>query len=728
MDAEIGSYCRQALTSDDPAVFREDADRPVLGRLSQEFGVRSTMVLALRPRIGKPWMFALHQCSYAREWTLEEQRLFKEIGRRLEDSLSLLLMLRNLRTSEERLDLAVRGSNDGLWDWSNVNKQSMWWSPRTYEMLGYDESFVQPTFAALLEKAHPEDQDAVKSAVRDHLRSQEALDVEFRLRGRLDEYRWIRVRGKVVRGDGDQVTRTSGPLQDITEQKLATERLRRSEERYRLIADNMTDLVAMSDEEGNFAYVSPSYERVLGYGPDTLLGKPIYELVHRDDLPDILSLIEERRKDFQPAAARYRMRHQNGEYLWFETHGRVIFDEEGRNKGAVFNTRDITENRRLETELRQAHKMEAIGTLAGGIAHDFNNILGIILGNSELAIQDMPESHRARQNLVEVREACERAKDMVARILTFSRRTEHKRKPVRMRRIVEDSLRLLRSSIPTTIEIRARFSNSRDTILADPTQINQILINLCSNASYAMRDTGGVIEIAMRNVEYEQNAPGLDGNPGPGAYLLLAVRDTGRGMAPEVLRRVFDPYFTTKERGQGTGMGLSVVHGIVTSHEGAIRVQSEPGDGTVFEICFPLIEEGGAAEEEVSAALPSGRERILLVDDEAALLDVGQRMLHHLGYQVTTKANSLEALEAFRAEPDGFDVVMTDMTMPLMTGGELARELLQIRPDVSIILCTGFSEVITEERAREMGVRAFVMKPFALREIAQIVRRVLDEK
>ncbi len=597
MDEQIRDYSTRVLATSGPVVFREEESRTAPGTVARDFGIRSRMVLAAHPKIGYPWLFGVHQCSHDREWTVQEKRIFKEIGHRIEDALNVLLLLRNLRTSEEQ---------------------------------------------------------------------------------------------------------------------------------YRLIAENMTDLIAMSDEEGNFAYVSPSYRTVLGYEPDSLLGKPIYELVHGDDLEGIVGLIEERKIDYQPAAARYRMRHRSGQYRWFETHGRVVFDDKGKNKGAVFNTRDITENRRLETELRQAQKMEAIGTLAGGIAHDFNNILGIIMGHSELALHDIPESYAALRNLKEVRKACLRAKDMVGQILAFSRQTEQERKPVRVLPIVEESLRFLRTSIPTTIQIREDLSSARDTILADPTQINQILINLFSNAAHAMRDKGGVIEISVRNARNDRNVQRMDPDLAHKECLLLAVRDTGHGMTPALMDRIFDPYFTTKDQGQGTGMGLSVVHGIVRSHGGTIRVESEPEKGTLFEIAFPLVDEEAAPEETSRPVLPTGTERILFVDDEEALADATRQMLEHLGYEVTAKTSSREALQAFRDQPDRFDLVITDMTMPSMTGGELSEELMRIRPALPIILCTGFSEMITEEEAKRMGIRAYVMKPASIHEIAQTVRRVLD--
>lgn len=384
------------------------------------------------------------------------------------------------------------------------------------------------------------------------------------------------------------------------------------------------------------------------------------------------------------------------------------------------------EKRILESQLLQVQKMEAIGTLAGGIAHDFNNILSALMGYAELALEDLPPDSEAYDNLVEVLKASERAKDLVRQILTFSRQDKVEKKPVQIGLLVKEALKFLRASLPTTIEIRQRLTSTTGKILADPTQIHQVLMNLCTNAAQAMEETGGILTVGLDEVVLPPDDPTFSSELDPGTYLRLTVSDTGKGMSPEILARIFEPFFTTKEPGKGTGMGLAVVHGIVRSHGGDIKVTSEPGKGTTFEVLFPKIETLASSEPLAPIEVPKGRGRILLVDDEESLVHLGQEMLKRLGYEVVTKTSSLEALETFRLEPQAFDLVITDQTMPYMTGLQLAERMLAIRPEMPIILCTGFAETITVEEARRRGLRDLVVKPWKKAELAQILHQVLS--
>ncbi len=382
----------------------------------------------------------------------------------------------------------------------------------------------------------------------------------------------------------------------------------------------------------------------------------------------------------------------------------------------------------LEAQLNPAQKMDAIGTLAGGIAHEFNNILAAITGYTELVQLDVAEGSQAYANLNEVLEAASRAKELVKQILTFSRQSGQERKPLQVGLIVKEVLKLLRASLPSSVEIRHNIKALSTTILADPTEIHQVLVNLCANAAHAMQRTGGELRVELADLDLDADDASIYPDLKPGPYVRLTVGDTGPGMDGTVKERIFDPFFTTKEPGDGTGMGLAVVHSIVQSHGGAITVDSKEGTGTTFQVLLPQVPIEVTPKTHTPGELPAGNEQILFVDDEEALVYIGEQMLKHLGYEVVATNSSNEALAAFRTQPDKFDLVVTDQTMPKMTGEMLSKELIQIRPDVPIILCTGHSELITEESALAFGVRELVMKPLVMADLARTVRRVLDEE
>jgi signal transduction histidine kinase len=383
------------------------------------------------------------------------------------------------------------------------------------------------------------------------------------------------------------------------------------------------------------------------------------------------------------------------------------------------------ESLRIQAQLQQAQKMEAIGTLAGGIAHDFNNILSAVIGYTEIVLGDIPEGSHLHKNLQEVLKAGNRAKDLVKQILTFSRQSEQELKPVQIKHVAREALRLLRASLPTTIQIEQDL-RSKSAVLADPTQIHQVIMNLCTNAAHAMRNKGGRLKIALLDVNLEgsfaQQHPLLSSGP----YIKLTVSDTGHGMEASIISRIFDPFFTTKDRGEGTGMGLAVVLGIVKSHGGAITVDSDVGKGSTFHVFLPVIQEELNRKTVPTLSIPTGNERILFVDDEKALVDLGKQILERLGYKVTLRTSSVEALELFMEQPDRFDLVITDMTMPNLTGDELAAKLMNIRAEVPVILCTGYSERMSKEKAHEIGIKEFILKPIVMSQLAKTVRKVLD--
>lgn len=397
---------------------------------------------------------------------------------------------------------------------------------------------------------------------------------------------------------------------------------------------------------------------------------------------------------------------------------------------------DITERKRAEEEkerlerlLRQAQKMEAIGTLAGGIAHDFNNILAAILGYTEIVLDEIPEHTPAHDDLENVLTAAHRAKELVKQIMAFSRQGQtHARQPILIATVMEEALKMLRETLPSSIELRQEISENCGTVLGNATQLCQVVVNLGTNAAHAMSDGGGLLEVIVCPIYVDTAMVKMFEGLLPGPYVRLTVKDTGSGMDPAILDRIFDPYFTTKGVGEGRGLGLAVAKGIVQRHGGTVTVRSQLEKGTVFEIFLPQIGRGRESTRNVDRTALAGTERILLVDDEKTLALLGERILTQLGYRVTAKSDSLEAFESFRADPNAFDLVVTDYTMPNMTGVDLAAEIHGVRPDIPVVLCSGYSEMVNEGTVKEFGVQAFIMKPIERREMAKVVRRLLDEK
>ncbi len=388
--------------------------------------------------------------------------------------------------------------------------------------------------------------------------------------------------------------------------------------------------------------------------------------------------------------------------------------------------KEIRGRERVEAQLRQAQKMEALGVMSGGIAHDFNNILAAIIGFSELMASHSAKGDKDQHYLTRIAEAGIRGRELVRQMLTFSRKGEQEKKPVRLSTIVKETVRLIREIVPTTIAIRVRTLKESEPILADPTQIQQVLINLCTNAAQAMREKGGTLDIELSDLTVspsDGNSNGME----PGPYMKLVVRDTGSGMPPDIMDKIFDPFFTTKQVGEGTGLGLSVVHGIVKQSGGHITVESEPGKGSAFTIYLPMVRGALEADDIRDDALPTGSERILFVDDEEAIVEMGEEILAELGYEVASRTNGREALALLKEDPSRFDLVITDQTMPEMTGAELANKIFGLRTDMPIIMCTGYSQLVDAGKARAAGIKAFVMKPLTRREIARTIRKVLDE-
>ena len=658
------------------------------------------------------------------------ERLLKEIEerKRMEEA---------LRESEEKYRLLIKNIPSVTWVTSEYGETSFI-SPNVEKIYGFSPEEIYESGSSLwFGRIHPDDAGMVKESFEMMFAKNQKFDVEYRIQR--DDGEWIWLHDMAIMAfEKDNIRYANGVFSDITNRKCAEEALR---EAFDIISRSPAVAFLWKNAEGwPVEFVSDNAEKTFGYtAEDFVSGSVNYaQVVHPDDLDRVLREVasyseEKARQSFSHEP--YRIVAKNGEVRWLDDMTYIRRDKEGRithYQGIVLDISERIiakdERERLQSQLLQAQKMESIGTLAGGIAHDFNNILSPIMTHTEMALMDLPEDSPVRFSLREVFKASERARDLVKQILAFSRQTEREPVPLKMGLIIKEALKLLRSSIPTTIEIQQQIMTDSDAILADPTQMHQVIMNLCANAFHAMREKGGVLEVSLADEYVDPESAYQFDNLRLGSYLKLSIRDSGQGMDPDVIEKIFEPYFTTKDKGVGTGLGMAVVLGIVQNHGGSIQVNSEIGKGTVFNVYLPKLETATIEQIPISESTPKGVERVLLIDDEAAIINAGKQMLERLGYEVITRTSSIDALELFRSQPDRFDIVITDMTMPNMTGVELSKEVMNIRPDIPVILCTGFSEQINGEKASGMGIRAFIMKPIVMSQMANTIRKVLDEK
>jgi PAS domain S-box-containing protein len=624
----------------------------------------------------------------------------------------------DLRESEEKYRLLVKQIPavvfKGYADWSID-----FFDDKVEVLTGYPKEDFDSRRLKWLDLIIPDDQPGGKAKFIKALKTNRSYVREYRIRKKSGEIAWIQAMGQIFLDAAGQIDFISGVFMDNTARKQAEEELGESLRRNQLILDSLPSAALLI--RADFTIMVSNQAAALA---GAVLGQPCYSSLWGFAAPCPWCKAQEALQTGKPLQAEIEAAGKVWDSHWIPINSDLFLH-------FVYDITELKEAEQERAKLRerlfQAQKMEAIGTLAGGIAHDFNNILSAIIGYGEmLDLFHSAECPQIKPDLKEILKGAFRAKDLVQQILTFSRKTKRDRKPLNLLLVIKESLKFLRASLPSTIKIIQSLDPEVGPVLADPTQMQQVVMNLCTNAAHAMRERGGVLEVRLTEVVIGERNGRRVLKLSPGLYARLTVKDSGHGIPPEILARIFDPYFTTKGMGEGTGLGLAVVEGIVQSHGGAITVESEPGSGTVFQVFIPILERTEIDLTTVTTTqIPKGQGRVLFVDDEPALTDMARQILKILGYEVEALTSSPTALNHFLQHPQQYDLAILDLTMPQMTGVELAREILQIRPDLPIILTTGVAEQLSQEELKKAGIGELLKKPFRVRTLAETIKKVL---
>ncbi|MBN1906228.1 MAG: response regulator [Deltaproteobacteria bacterium] len=642
----------------------------------------------------------------------------KELEKRVKELEELVLkgkgIEQELVESNRLLKEVQRVARIGSWLYDPVT-DVLTWSEEMYDIFGLPHQAGPPLYGDIRTLIHPDDWAPFNMAVTGALRNGTGYSLEIRIIRPSGDLRYLNIRGYAEKDDKGTIKRFIGTTQDITESKRSQEALLVSEERYRALFDNIPINTVVVDRKGKItAFRFPEHEeQILKPAIGDVMYVDFAKYPHMDMYRELMESME---------------RGTEKEYLDLRYGDKFLHIRINPYKdGAIITAIDTTSVRKLESELQHSRKMESLGTLAGGIAHEFNNILGIILGNAELAVEYIAQKNPASECVKEIMDASLRAKDVVRQIMSFARRSYVEKRPMLIASVIRDSVKLIASTIPRGIRISEKILCHSEVILGNKTEVGQIIMNLCKNSEQAIKGGVGEIEVLLEPLILDDLMAAEYENLSPGSYIRRAIKDTGEGIAPEIMDRIFEPYFTTKEIDEGLGMGLAVVYGIIKKYDGAIRIKSEPGKGTTVEVLFPVSETKVDEIESVSEILPKGSEHILFVDDEPSLVRIAGNIMEQQGYRVTGLTSSMEALNLFIKEPDSFDLIISDISMPDLPGDALVREIHKIRPEIPVILSSGQSDPVGYDLLKELSVVAFAMKPLKRRELIRTVRDILDK-